>query len=188
MPPPGVQGLCSPWRATEARPGPTWRTCERTCVAQRRGQPAGCLARCLKSALRDGVHSTKCNGGSKREGARGENRVEFGAGHFPVVLSERRQYNTLDDTSRERMLLRGTWFFQRSDGTLQPYSEDIAHTLELSFSSHHRSCSGCFDTLWRALTFAKLCSRVHKCAWGCWARRWRQRDASDVMGDSHVGK
>lgn len=98
----------------------------------------------------------------------GVDRVEFGAGHFPVVLSERRQYNTLDDTSRERMLLRGTWFFQRSDGTLQPYSEDIAHTLELSFSSHHRSCSGCFDTLWRAITFAKLCSRVHKCAWGCW--------------------
>ena len=50
----------------------------------------------------------------------GVDRIDFGAGHFPVVLSERKQYNThVDGAPRDRALLRGTWFFQRTDGTLQ---------------------------------------------------------------------
>jgi hypothetical protein len=38
----------------------------------------------------------------------GVDRVEFGAGHFPVIVSERKQYDNLN--KRHRDLLRGTWY------------------------------------------------------------------------------
>lgn len=61
----------------------------------------------------------------------GRARVEFGAGRYPAVLSQRVQYN--HDNGSHRQILRGSWFWQRSDGTLCPYPEDVASTLELGF-------------------------------------------------------
>jgi hypothetical protein len=61
----------------------------------------------------------------------GEDRVEFGAGRYPAIVSERIQHNF--DAGTQRDILRGTWFFQRSDGTLCPYPEDLAETLEATF-------------------------------------------------------
>jgi hypothetical protein len=63
--------------------------------------------------------------------ARGQDRVEFGAGRFPAVLSERVQHN--HDAGTQRGILRGSWFFQRSDGSLYPFAEDVADTLERTF-------------------------------------------------------
>ena len=63
--------------------------------------------------------------------AGGRDRVEFGAGRYPAVLSQRLQYN--HDVGSQRAILRGTWFFQRSDGTMCPYPEDVAAKLELGF-------------------------------------------------------
>ena len=40
----------------------------------------------------------------------GIDRIEFGAGIFPVVISERKQYN--ESAKTHRSILRGTWFFQ----------------------------------------------------------------------------
>ena len=59
----------------------------------------------------------------------GRSRVDFGLGKYPAVLAERKQYN--HDTDTHRDLLRGTWFFQRNDGTLCPYPEDVAEALEV---------------------------------------------------------
>ena len=38
----------------------------------------------------------------------GVDRVEFGAGLFPVIVSERKQYDNVN--TRQRDLLRGTWY------------------------------------------------------------------------------
>jgi len=61
----------------------------------------------------------------------GRDRVEFGTGRLPAVLSERIQHNY--DAGSKRAILRGTWFFQRSNGTMCPYPEDVAAALELAF-------------------------------------------------------
>ena len=47
------------------------------------------------------------------------------------MLDKRIQYN--HDAESERNILRGTWFFQKSDGTLYPYSEDLAHEMTRTF-------------------------------------------------------
>ena len=62
---------------------------------------------------------------------KGQCRVEFGLGQYPAVLAERKQYN--HDTGTHRELLRGSWYFQRNDGTLCPYPEDVAEVLEVRF-------------------------------------------------------
>jgi len=49
------------------------------------------------------------------------------------VISLRVQYN--HDAETERKILRGTWFVQRSDGTLYPYEEDLAAALDAAFLS-----------------------------------------------------
>lgn len=61
--------------------------------------------------------------------------VEFGAGRYPAVISQRIQHNY--DAGSTREILRGTWFFQRSDGTLCAYPEDVAAALEAAFPRHN---------------------------------------------------
>jgi len=50
---------------------------------------------------------------------------------YPAVLSQRIQHNF--DANSKRDILRGTWYFQKSDGTLYPYTEEIAAELESAF-------------------------------------------------------
>jgi len=50
---------------------------------------------------------------------------------YPAVLSQRIQHNF--DANSTRGILRGTWYFQKSDGTLYPYTEEIAAELESAF-------------------------------------------------------
>ena len=54
----------------------------------------------------------------------GDEQVDFGGGQFPAILSQRVQHNY--DAETQRAILRGTWFFQKSDGTLYPYPENLA--------------------------------------------------------------
>jgi len=53
-------------------------------------------------------------------------------GTYTVILEERCQVR--NDNSKRRKLRRGTWFFARSDGTFQPYSEDTAAELHRVFA------------------------------------------------------
>ena len=62
----------------------------------------------------------------------GDDRVDFGGGRYPAILSRRVQEN--HDANSKRNILRGTWFFQRSDGTVYPYPEDIAAALDDAFA------------------------------------------------------
>ena len=62
----------------------------------------------------------------------GRDVVEFGAGRYPAILSQRIQHNY--DANSQRKILRGIWFFQRSDGTLSPYPETVASELQREFS------------------------------------------------------
>jgi hypothetical protein len=72
--------------------------------------------------------------------------VEFGAGRYPAVISERIQHNY--DAGSTREILRGTWFFQRSDGTLCPYAEDVAAAIEAEFPRHNGQAQ---STQWKAI-------------------------------------
>ena len=65
--------------------------------------------------------------------ANGHDRVEFGAGNLPAYVKLRRQHNEFEH--KDRVMLRGTWFWQRGDGSWQPYSEAVAASLELSFGA-----------------------------------------------------
>ncbi|EKX42693.1 hypothetical protein GUITHDRAFT_164078 [Guillardia theta CCMP2712] len=61
-----------------------------------------------------------------------QEEVTFGAGLLPACIPDRTQRNDIDGSSRK--ILRGTWFYQASDGSLQPYPEHVADHLECFFS------------------------------------------------------
>ena len=61
-----------------------------------------------------------------------ENELTLASGTYTVHVREREQ-RRLDNGTR-RQVLRGTWFFQRSDGRNQPYEEDLAATLQEAFA------------------------------------------------------
>ena len=63
--------------------------------------------------------------------AAGDAQVPFGEGNFPADLVNRKQENL--ESYQSRRILRGSWFYQRSSGELQPFPEHIAHGLELAF-------------------------------------------------------
>ena len=81
----------------------------------------------------------------------GRRVVDFGLGKYPAVLAERKQYN--HDAGTHRQLLRGTWYFQRNDGTLCPYPEDVAEALEVVL--HYMLLSARLSPL-LALTYTAL--------------------------------
>ena len=68
------------------------------------------------------------------EGACQEESVEIplAGGGYSVRVQEREQRRLDNDT--RRAVLRGTWFFQRSDGRMQPYTEDLAAALQQTFA------------------------------------------------------
>ena len=59
---------------------------------------------------------------------------------YPAIVSQRLQYNFDADSQRE--ILRGTWFFQKSDGTMCPYDEETAAELEEAFFTARGSMRG----------------------------------------------
>jgi len=60
-----------------------------------------------------------------------ESLVDFGRGVYPAYVDERVQYN--HEAGSKRDILRGSWFFQRSDGSLCPFTEIEAYKLEVGF-------------------------------------------------------
>ena len=61
-----------------------------------------------------------------------EDELTLASGAYTVHVREREQ-RRLDNGTR-RPVLRGTWFYQRSDGRKQPYEEDLAATLQQTFA------------------------------------------------------
>ena len=81
--------------------------------------PSLCLAHAFSFSLSLSVYLYPENTVLERSFLTGIDRVEFGAGLFPAFVSERKQLN--EHTQNHRRILRGTWYFQRSDGTLQVF-------------------------------------------------------------------
>lgn len=67
-------------------------------------------------------------------------QVLFGGGKYTAFVTNRMQRNL--DSGQERMLLRGTWYFQRPDGNLSPFPEDIAG-MPTPHCSHHLPAALC---------------------------------------------
>ncbi|EKX43416.1 hypothetical protein GUITHDRAFT_140466 [Guillardia theta CCMP2712] len=74
--------------------------------------------------------------------------LDFGRGVYPAYVDERVQYN--HEAGSKRDILRGSWFFQRSDGSLCPFTEIEAYKLEVGFpagkisfsANRRRLCTG----------------------------------------------
>jgi len=81
--------------------------------------PSLSLAHAFSFSLSLSVYLYPENTVLERSFLTGIDRVEFGAGVFPAIISERKQLN--EHTQNHRQMLRGTWYFQRSDGTLQVF-------------------------------------------------------------------
>jgi len=61
-----------------------------------------------------------------------EDEMKLASGAYTVHVREREQRRM--DNGTRRPVVRGTWFFQRSDGRMQPYEEDLAATLQQTFA------------------------------------------------------
>jgi hypothetical protein len=62
----------------------------------------------------------------------GIDRIELRSGTYTVVISERAQFR---EGGSRRPILRGLWYYEASNGSLNPFPEDAANEIENHFSS-----------------------------------------------------